>query len=544
MRIKESPQLKLSNYKLLMSTNGLIAIVGAVTIFLILTYRSLYYYDNTWDAITYGLTRIEFYAHYHTLFVSQPTQAINIFSNEWNGELNSLFYLLCVGNEQASSFGNVEIWLLSFLGYSWLSGLFGIPARFRFFSGLLLTSTPVILGLTATIKGDLLAVTCFAIGLGFTFRALAKEDSQNNSLNLLFAYASFGLAMGAKIIVLPFVGLTLSLLFFIVIFLPNKKSNWLIFLGGIFLFGIANSRYFLNYFVFGDFFKHLESPAPSFNNIIGNLNGIIKSGSSISFLFSPPKKYYVLKYGLGFLAVPIALWFIYSLWLKSTRIETPKKLHLQNYRYWIVIFFMGIGFSYLLINLPWRPWSFRYFAPYLLVLVTFIIAWPFRFKTSNYHRNRLLVICTVVIIMANCIFTFLQAGEMFPVPYTTAKNQSEMERKVALHPALWTNLNNNLKEANLANMHHSNILLFNKIGSAVLPFFGEKHQNNIELVDSLRSFIEKASAKKYSLAVITISTRQFIKEFDTVKLPGYIRISSTSSSFPHWMLFVPNDEKK
>ncbi|HHF0524416.1 TPA: hypothetical protein ACTUT5_000764 [Legionella anisa] len=60
MRIKESPQLKLSNYKLLMSTNGLIAIVGAVTIFLILTYRSLYYYDNTWDAITYGLTRIEF----------------------------------------------------------------------------------------------------------------------------------------------------------------------------------------------------------------------------------------------------------------------------------------------------------------------------------------------------------------------------------------------------------------------------------------------------------------------------------------------------
>ncbi|WP_412755992.1 hypothetical protein [Legionella bozemanae] len=521
-----------------LNTNGLIALLGALAVFLTLAYRSFYFYDNTWDAIVYGLTRIDFYAHSHTLFINQPTQAINIFSSEWNGELNSLFYLLCVDNEQACSFGNVEIWLLSFLGYSWLSGIFGVPAHFRFFSGLLLASTPVILGLTTTVKGDLLASTCFAIGIGFTFRALSKEDSQNSALNLLFAYSSFGLAMGAKIIVLPFVCLTIF--FLMAIFLSNKKSNWLIFLSGVFLFTIANSRYVLNYFDFEDFFNRLQSPAPSFNNIIGNLNVIIKSGSSISFLFSPPQQYYVLQYGLGFLAIPIALWFVYSLWLKGTHIYTRKKLHLQNHRYLVVIFFMIIGFSYLLINLPWRSWSFRYFTPYLLVLVTFIIAWPFHFKTSNYYRDRLLVICTIVIIMTNGIFTFLQAGEMFPVPYIVAKNQSEMERKLALHPYLLTNLNN-LKEKSLEKIHDANILLFNGINSPALPFFGEKHQNNIELVDSLRAFKEKASTKKYHLAAITISPSPQIEEFTTVKLPGYSRIGSTSPDFRYWILFAPDE---
>ncbi|HHT0592300.1 TPA: hypothetical protein ACTXXA_000905 [Legionella anisa] len=527
----------------MMSTNGLIASIGALTIFLTLTYRSLYYYDNTWDAITYGLTRIDFYAHYHNLFINQPTQAINIFSNEWNGELNCLFYLLCVGNEQACSFGNVEIWLLSFLGYSWLSSIFAVPARFRLFSGLMLASTPVILGLATTIKGDLLAITCFAIGLGFTLRLLDKEDSQNSALNFLFAYASFGLAMGAKIIVLPFVALVISLLFFIVVFLPNKKNNWLIFLGSVFLFAIANSKYILNYFTFGSFFKHLESPYPSFNNIINNLKGIIQSGSDISFLFSLHPGYPVLNYGLGFLAIPILLWFIYSLWLSKHNIYTYKNL--QNHRYWIVIFFLGIGFSYLLINLPWYPWCFRYFAPYLLVLVTFIIALPFHFKTRlvfNYYHNKFLVICSAIIIMVNSIFTFLQPGELFPVPYNKAIKQSEMERKVARHPYLWTILNNNLKELNLEKVHNKNILLFNEIGSAVLPFFGENHQNNIELTDSLSSFKEKASVKKYDLAAIAIRPSTSIEKFATVRLPGYNRISNNPSDFLFfWILFVPNE---
>ncbi len=52
---------------------------------------------------------------------------------------------------------------------------------------------------------------------------------------------------------------------------------------------------------------------------------------------------------------------------------------------------------------------------------------------------------------------------------------------------------------------HHNILLFNEISSIVLPFFGERNQNTIELASSLDMFKEKASNKQYDMAVIISS---------------------------------------
>ncbi|NSL17175.1 hypothetical protein HRQ65_02100 [Tatlockia micdadei] len=523
-RETKAPTLSITDWKLFLSPTNSIAFLTMVAIFSILTYRSIYFFDQTLDGVIYGLTHLEFYAYYKTLFTVQPTQAFNLFSNEWNGELNGLFYQLAVDNDQAVSFGNVEIWLFCILGYSWLSGLFGLPARFRVVAGLLLGSTPVLLGLAMTINGDLLAIMSFAIALGFTLRVLTINNKLHNELDLLFAFTALGIASGAKITVLPYV-ILMAILLLWVGFRGRKDTFWL-FSGCILSLATGNSRYIINLFIYGNPFKHVESAVPSVSNVINNLNGIVKTGLSLPDL-SSQETAWILTYGLGFLGIPMLTWFGYGLWRKNKNLLHFLKTRL-SLPFILTLFFLGLGFSLLLLTLPSSSWSFRYFCPYLMLFATFMLAYPYRHFFLKKYNAYGLAIFSVLIVAANVYFMLSKIGEGFPVPFKVAMAQSEMERKLAFHPYLWTGANG-LKGLGLEKSDRT--LILSKLNFPILPFFGEDHRNRIELVDNLTSLKERAATNQYQIIAVPYPDPHVSFKLN---LPGYKQIASYQ---PFWIVF-------
>jgi hypothetical protein len=119
-----------------------IALLGILAVFLFLLCRSLYFYDVTWDGLAYGLPRISFWKQFQTLFTKLPTLQLNIVTSEWNGELNALYYSLLARNDQATSFGNAEVWLVAAATYSWLAEGFGLTKKLTWAVGLVWRQLP------------------------------------------------------------------------------------------------------------------------------------------------------------------------------------------------------------------------------------------------------------------------------------------------------------------------------------------------------------------------------------------------------------------
>jgi hypothetical protein len=164
-----------------------------------LFYRSHYFFDTTWDGMVYELPRIAFWTHFKSVFVLQATEEVSLFANEWNGELNALYYSLLTANDQAISFGNVEVWGIGVLVFTWLARLSGITRELALPLGLYIASTPVLLGLSTVAKGDLLACISFALAIGFIIQLLKNPSSK---LLLILSASSLGLSVGSKIVVL------------------------------------------------------------------------------------------------------------------------------------------------------------------------------------------------------------------------------------------------------------------------------------------------------------------------------------------------------
>lgn len=526
---KQPVTIRFSDYKQFLSPSGFTALAGAIIIFFVLTYRSFYFYDNTWDALTYGLTRIAFYAHYHSFLVIQPTQAVNIFSNEWNGELNGLFYLLATANAQAISFGNVEIWLVGFLGFSWFCGLLTVPARLRLLCGLALGSVPALLGLSMTVKGDLLAIVALTISLSYTYRVLVEEPP--NPWNFLLALAALGLACGAKVVILPYVSLAVVLLLLNGFFIKKLKGSILI--GGIVLFCVGNLRYILNLFAYGDFFKHLETTDFSWLNALKNIKGITMAGTIFPKLFVD---YGTLGYGFGFLALPLLCFSLIAFIAKIYFPQSAVKKRCSS-SFILLLSLLGINFCFLLFAFPWYPWSFRYFAPILLPGAALLLAWALShlqpFFSAYRQARQIGFFLMMMLVLANTCAVFLPLGEGYPVPFRVAMQQTEMQRKGAHHPYLW----DDLTKIQFEKIHGAKILLLNSVNSLTLPFFGEKHQNHVEFVDSLEQLQEKIQHQEYTMIIISSA---FPDNAAKVAIPGY----QLKSANHFWMIYLKNKQQK
>jgi len=470
-----------------------IAWLGIAVVFVFLLLRSLYFYDVTWDALTYELARISFWKQFHTLFIKLPTLQANIVTNEWNGELNALYYSLLAGNDQATSFGNSEVWLVAAGTYSWLAAGFGLAKKLSWVVGLLLAATPALLGLAVTVKGDLLACVALGLAVGWLLRIGA---SSSPPLAAVLAVGSLGLAAGAKIVVWTSVPM---LLLVVAAALWRERlalRNWLL-LGAaslsVFLAGV--SRYIVNLFQYGYWFARIpgETPVVSPAHIPQNLLGLFRNIADIAWE-RPHGQVWVLSLGWGITGIALLVCLI-LLPFGWKRPASPTSIATC-----VALF---AGFLAALVVLPWLPWTARYFAPWVFLLAAFATAKALKRMPDSVA---IAISLSAVIIAGLHVFMISRFGEAIPAPGVAiglqmARARTGLQRKMALHPYLLDGVGA-LDRLGIEEDAKS-VLLFDEIGGAVYPFFGENSTNDITLTDDASNLVKLVSQKRYSLVVIS-----------------------------------------
>ncbi len=472
------------DYAVFFTKQPLIPLSGIIIVFVYYCWHSFYFYDTSADAFSYGLTRIQFYAHYHTLFVHQPTISLNIFSNEWNGELSALYYVLAVSDLQAATFANAEIWLLLSLSFCYVAELFGVPARYRVLFGFAFASAPVFLGLAMLVKGDLLSIAAFLIGIGFVLRFLISKDDP-----FLFAAAVVALSIsdGAKISLLISVVLFITVIFwqFVLSTHVSIRARIISCLLALFAILIDNSRYVINLFVYHNPFKHIEETEFSLRNIFSNLTHIISSTVDLLHAKLPfPDFFLVISPGFLWL-LPIIVGSLVMIFFnmfkeksfQPLRVNIFKKLTTRQQVFLASAFF--IGFIVFSASGEWRVYSYRYYASwvtFLLVILTVI--------SSKYWRKiNITLFFSIWIFFAvwNYLTAFVPYGEQLSVPYYALIQKSGQERMMINIPHYGEEIG---KFADSVPAD-ANILVLNGYGKIVSPFFGTHYRNNIYLAGKL-----------------------------------------------------------
>jgi hypothetical protein len=418
---------------------------------------------------------------------------LSIFTNEWNGELNALYYSLLAANDQATSFGNAEIWLVGAATYSWLAESFGLMRKLSWAVGLVLAATPALLGLSVTVKGDLLACVALALAVGWLLRIKASSCP---ALAALLAVGSLGLAAGAKIVVWTSVPL---LLLVVAAALRRERlapRKWLL-LGAaslpVFLAGL--SRYVVNFFQYGYFSARMpgEAPVPSLAHIPQNLSGLFLNLFGIVF-GKPHGQVWVLSQGWGVTGLLLIMCLIllpFGPKRKADRVRVATAVALSA------------GLLAALIVLPWLPWTARYFAPWIFIFGTFALAAGLRRTPDS-----IAAAISLGALMAAGLHVFMisRSGEAIPAPgvgigLAMARDRTGLQRKVAMHPYLLDGVGG-LDRVGIEQSRKS-VLLLNRVDGAIYPFFGENSGNDVTLTDGASSLVSLASQKAYSLVVIS-----------------------------------------
>lgn len=444
-----------------------------IILFIFFLYRSCFYYDNTWDALTYEMTRILLYSSYKSIMVFQPTLEFNIFANEWNGELNSLFYVLFTDNDQGMSFGNVEVWLIYLFSIIWFVSLFNVKEYVAVLIGILFATTPIAVGLSMTLKGDLLGWACYILALGFSWKSFKTKKFRD--YNFIYAICALGLGCGAKIVLLPgaiilAIGLMIDYLY--------KRKNLKFFVISLGLFIVGNLRYVLNIYHYQQPFKHIEEANYSINNLIENLSGIFNH--LMNFKFSGNT--WILSHGFGYLGVGILFLFIANMFFLICNFKIIKKFKFC-YSNFVISNSVIVGFVYLLCALHWEPWALRYFIIYLnpIILFSAVCVSKKIIKFKSYYIYLFLYIGLISVAFINFTSYFEKYGESNPIPIEEIIKLSEMQRKFIFHPYLLDS-SLGLSENEIKN---KSFLLINQIDSLSAIYFGEHHENKIRFVSTI-----------------------------------------------------------
>lgn len=519
--------IKFSNISTIITLSCILAI------FIFLTVRSFYYFDNTMDALNYELTRIFVFAQAHSLLTLQPTIVKAIFCYAWNGEINALFYLLMTNNDQATSFSNVEIWLFLCLSFAWLSSIFKSANPLCTLGGLVLASSPVWFGLVTTVKGDLLMAAAFISGMGFLWHI---NKSKILSLDYIFVAAALGLAGGSKTTALPFALLAGTQLLFFYLSKAKKAISITTLLVCIGIFLITNIRYFINVYQFNEPFKNYEHTQFSFSNFSDNLIGVFR------FFFDRidiENHWTVSSSALGtgfeYLSVGFIIWFILQIVFKYKSFPGSLERNNKEDYLWkiLTISSLCISTAFVLCMLPWRPWSFRHYAPFFFVPLTYLFSITASYIKKPSHQ----LIATsfwLIFVAINFFvtFPFKSGGEITPVPFKIALSQSQMEREIALHSYLWnSSTDGGLSTLNIVSSKRKNIIVLNDLGTPVAPLFGINRQNKVTFVDSMDTLNMQLAKHHYDLIVLESKVKE-------THIVGYkVKIMNKV-----WTVFVPERE--
>src|SRR3569623_3514055 len=413
-------------------------LLSVVFVFIAVWLRSLFFYDYTWDAQVYEIPRLVIWLQAASVFIHMPTLQLNLFVNEWNAELNALAYALASGAYVGFAFGNLEVLLLLFCAAVWVGVLLGATMFWAICLAALIVSTPAVLGLASTVKGDLMACTAFVMAFGWLVR-IARGDRSALPLGMVILCAA--LAVGSKASVLIPV---IAVLCISVALLRNtissllRESSRLTKIGFAAALLIFTSRFCVNLFVYGDALKRIAVDQAQFSagHVVGNLS--VKADRTLAVwkeLQGQGQKW-ALAGSMG-----ASVWLILVVVLVCSfgrggvrrtdagHSSSPAAtaygdvgqrtdgLRPLSYKWTCTIAFAVVAATLLsMAFLQAMPRSFRYFLPGVLVVLLCASAWALR---TDGTLGTLLSVTVVFVIAVNVLIT-ARPGEVLPTPQLQA----------------------------------------------------------------------------------------------------------------------------
>lgn len=419
-------------------------------------FRSFVYFDTTWDALVYEMPRIFQFSTGKSLFINQDAIAKNIFVNEWNGELNAIFYRILTGDNISISFGNVETLfygMLAFyeLGKAWLKNN-------RFILALAFISMPVNIFLSFTVKSDLLGCICLPVFLLMLFLYWrTSREGETDDILLVGCMAIGALGTGARITLIPAVGCAMVVLMVWLLKNWRGQTKRLLHMIAILVivYAIAWARYIINFVYYGNPFERCDVPnekvAFTFERLINTSKAYFSDmvhGSNI--LTESSGTVWALVKDAGIIGPFIVIGVVYLLVNLSVfiikRIQEGK---LQQYLNEVITTVSILGcYVFLIGAMDYYDWSFRYYMPYLgTIIFAILIAVnnqmampiiPVKGISKNIYKINTCISYGVVLLMGvnliSSVALSYRVGEVTGSDWKTMLKKTEEQRRFAFHP--------------------------------------------------------------------------------------------------------------
>jgi hypothetical protein len=490
---------------------GLIAIGGVL---ILMWLRSLFLYDFTWDAHTYGLPRLAIWLNSGSVFVHMPALQLNLFVNEWNAELNALAFALASGGYLGFAFGNLEVLLWLFVSIAWVARLLGASVYWAIILSAVLGSTPAMIGLASTIKGDLLAIAAFIIAVGWLIHAIRNKSALAGVLCLI----STTLAVGSKIsVVLP----TIAVLSVAAGMLGTRGireiSRYpLITKTGLFCgLMVFSSRLWTNWAVYGNPLIRVDGEQTHFSldNMFTNLDlagirlfGILDEVQGKGAMWA-------LAGSTGG-----AAWFIVAATLfgavaygrnraswsaNRSSMDQGAQTITTN---WLILVAGAILFGTLVSMTlsPTYPWTFRYFAPGVFVLLIGAGVLALSAGPSGWQHRALAALAALAVLIN--IGISMRPGEVSPTPNLIAlageikQADTPLKRMSLFVKGPYQTAA--VEALGLDTANPLNILAFQDLDTSFVPFLGSRAQNAIHIVANGNDLLTAAAKPGWDVVAI------------------------------------------
>lgn len=491
---------------------ALIAIGGVLVLMWL---RSLFLYDFTWDAQTYGIPRLAIWLNSGSVFVHMPTLQLNLFVNEWNAELNALAFALVSGGYPGFAFGNLEVLFWLFVSIAWVARLLGASAYWAIILSAVLGSTPAMIGLASTIKGDLLAITAFVIAVGWLLHAMKDKAVMAVVLCLLSAT----LAVGAKIsVALPAIAilsvaagmlgargifeisrltaLTKSMLFLsLLVFSSRFWTNWAFY--GYPLIRIDTE---IVHFSLGNMFANLDLAGIRLFGILDEVQG---KGAMWALSGSMGGAAWFIAAASQFAL--IGAWRTGRVSSEHSRSKADQSERAPATGWLILV--AGLTLFGTLVSMtlsPAYPWTFRYFTPGILLLLIGAGTLALRASPTGLQRRALTTLAALAVLVN--IGISARPGEVLPTPNLIAlageiKKADTPLKKMSLF--VKGPYQNALVEAlGLDSAASLKILAFKDLETSFIPFLGSRAQNTIQTVANGNDLLSAAAQPGWDVVAI------------------------------------------
>jgi len=474
-----------------------------VGVMLLMWLRSLFLYDYTWDAHTYGLPRMTLWMNAGSVFLHYSTPQLNLFVNEWNGELNALAYALFSNSYQGFAFGNIEVLLWLFVAIVWLALLLGLSMSRALILAAIMGTAPAFIGLASTVKGDLLAILGFVMATGWL--VLLKKN--HNIAAFGFCLISAALAVGSKVSVVFPVAVVVATATLLLRNQPTLNLRSMRVGQGLLLISallVISARFWENWLVYGNPLKRVDAEKAQFDpmNIVANLDITV---TRLFRVFDEVKGHgnmWALSASMG-----AAAWFIVvagMFMIASTlRSNATQRSHVSP-RYNCYLMYVSGG-SLIATLIPMalaqaRPWTFRYFAPSVVVAMISpgVVALYFNYKNWQW---KLLATLAGLAILVNLGIS-MRPGEVLPIRNPSQLIASIQQADTALKRMDLSNalMPLALVDALKLDSHVPlNILAFQDVDSPLTPFIGSRAQNKIHLTATPNDLIQRSKQHQWDL---------------------------------------------